>query len=137
MTDIATISRYRKLTCKVCDKSFYKPRSYQKHLYVHKASKHVCNTCGKKFSFKSQLDAHMPTHSGIRMHQCPEQNCGRSFTHPGDLKKHVKTHTKKWWRCEVAGCNYKNRDWRNLNSHKISHSRKKRRTTFLLANVLH
>ena len=88
------ISKHQKLTCKVCDKSFYKPRSYQKHLYVHKDSKQVCNTCGKGFAFKSQLDAHMPTHSGICMHQCPEQNCDRSFTHPGDLKKHVKTHSK-------------------------------------------
>ena len=90
------ISKHRKLTCKVCDKSFYKPRSYQKHLYVHKDSKHVCNTCGKGFAFKSQLDAHMPTHSGARMHLCPEQNCSKSFTHSGDPKKHVKTHSKKW-----------------------------------------
>ena len=100
------ISKHRKLTCKVCDKSFNKPRSYQKHLYVHKDSKHKCNTCGKSFAFKSQLDARMPTHSGVRMHLCPEQNCSKNFTHPGDLKKHVKTHSKKWWRCEVAGCNY-------------------------------
>ena len=119
------ISKHRKLTCKVCDKSFNKPRSYQKHLYIHKDSKHVCNTCGKGFAFKSQLDAHTPTHSGVRTHPCPKRNCSKSFTHPGDLKKHVKTHSKKWWRCEVAGCNYKNRDWRNLNSHKISHSTKK------------
>ena len=119
------ISKHRKLTCKVCDKSFNKPHSYQKHLYIHKDSKHVCNTCGKGFAFKSQLDAHMPTHSGVHMHPCPKKNCSKSFTHPGDLKKHVKTHSKKWWRCEVAGCNYKNRDWRNLNSHKISHSMKK------------
>ena len=118
-------SKHRKLTCKMCDKSFYKPRSYQKHLYVHKDSKHACNTCGKGFAFKSQLNAHMPTHSSVRMHLCPERNCSKSFTHPGDLKKHVKTHSKKWWRCEVAGCNYKNRDWRNLKSHKISHSTKK------------
>ena len=101
------ISKHRKLTCKVCDKSFYKPRSYQKHLYVHKDSKHVCITCGKGFAFKSQLDAHMPVHSGTRIHLCPERNCSKRFTHSGDLKKHVKTHSKKWWRCEVAGCNYK------------------------------
>ena len=119
------ISKHRKLTCKVCDKSFYKPCSYQKHLYVHKDSNLVCNTCGKGFAFKSQLDAHMPTHSGARMHLCPERNCSKSFTHSGDLKKHVKMNSKKWWRCEVAGCNYKNRDWQNLKSHKISHSTEK------------
>ena len=55
----------------------------------------------------------------------PWMELQQSFTHPGDLKKHVKTHSKKWWRCEVAGCNYKNGDWRNLKSHKISHSTKK------------
>ena len=111
------INKHRKLACKVCDKSFDKPCSYQKHLYVHKESKQICNTCGKGFAFKSQLAAHIPIHSGVRMHQCTKPNCSKSFTHPGDLKKHVKTHSKKWWMCEVAGC--------NLKSHKISHSTKK------------
>ena len=119
------IGKHRKLACKDCDKSFDKPRSYQKHLYAHKKSEHLCNDCGRGFAFKSQLEAHSPIHSGVRMHKCTEPKCNKSFTHPGDLKKHAKTHSKKWWRCDVAGCAYKNRDSRNLKSHKISHTTEK------------
>ena len=119
------ISKHRKLTCKDCDKTFDKPRSYEKHLYIHKSAKHVCDTCGKGFAFKSQLAAQNPIHSGVCMHHCTEGKCSKSFTHAGDLKKHLKTHSKKWWRCEIAGCSYKNRDSRNLKSHMISHSTKK------------
>ena len=119
------ISKHQNISCKDCDKTFDKPRSYEKHLYIHKQSKQICNTCGKGFAFKSQLAAHTPIHSGVCMHHCTETKCSKSFTHSGDLKKHVKTHSKKWWRCEVAGCSYKNRDSHNLKSHMISHSSKK------------
>ena len=119
------INKHWNISCKGCDKTFDKPRSYEKHLYAHKLSRLICNTCGKGFAFKSQLDAHTPTHSGVRKHHCTETKCSKSFTHPGDLKKHLRTHSKKWWRCEVAGCFYKNRDSHNLKSHMISHSTKK------------
>ena len=82
------ISKHRNISCKDCDKTFDKPRSYEKHLYIHKQSRLVCNTCGKGFAFKSQLAAHTPTHSGVLMHHCTETKCSKSFTHPGDLKKH-------------------------------------------------
>ena len=34
------ISKHRKLKCQDCDKTFIKPRSYQKHLYLHKRPNH-------------------------------------------------------------------------------------------------
>ena len=118
------IKKHRKLKCDNCEKSFDKPRSYTKHRYQHKQSKHICDICGKGFAFGSQLAAHRPVH-GARLHMCDQTKCNKSFTHASDLKKHQKTHTKKWWRCPVAGCNYKNRDEWNLKSHKISHSTSK------------
>ena len=118
------IEKHRKLKCEECERSFDKPRSFTKHKYQHKKSKHVCDTCGKGFAFSSQLTAHLPSH-GARLHRCDKPKCNKSFTHAGDLKKHQKTHTKKWWRCTVAGCTYKNRDKRNLKSHKISHTTSK------------
>ena len=119
------INKHRNLKCSECDKSFDKPRSHQKHMYLHKKAKHCCIMCGKGFAFPSQLTAHMPVYSGSREHKCNHPKCDKSFTYFGDLKKHLKTHTKKWWWCEVAGCRYKNRDERNLKSHSISHMAKK------------
>ena len=119
------ISKHWKLKCPDCGKTFTKPRSYQKHMYLHKKSNHRCDTYGKGFSFCSQLTAHLPVHSNLCPHQCTSPKCNKSFTHTGELKKHVKTHSKKWWRCEVAGCLYKNRDERNLKSHMLNHTSKK------------
>ena len=118
------IEKHRKLKCEDCERSFDKPRSFTKHKYQHKKSKHTCDICGKGFAFASQLAAHLPSH-GARLHRCDKPKCDKSFTHAGDLKKHQKTHTKKWWRCTVAGCTYKNWDERNLKSHKISHTTSK------------
>ena len=118
------IEKHRKLKCDDCERSFDKPRSFTKHKYQHKTSKHTCDICGKGFAFASQLTAHLPSH-GARLHRCDKPKYNKSFTHAGDLKKHQKTHTKKWWRCTVAGCTYKNRDERNLKSHKISHTTSK------------
>ena len=41
------INKHRNISCKDCDKTFDKPRSYEKHLYAHKLSRPICNTCGK------------------------------------------------------------------------------------------
>ena len=118
------IEKHRKLKCDDCERSFDKPRSFTKHRYQHKTSKHTCDICGRGFAFASQLSAHLPSH-GARLHRCNKPKCDKSFTHAGDLKKHQKTHTKKWWRYTVAGCTYKNRDERNLKSHRLSHTTSK------------
>ena len=90
------ISKHWKLKCPDCDKTLTKPRSYQKHMYLHKKSKYRCDTCGKGFSFCSQLIAHLPVHSNLCEHHCTSRKCNKSFTHAGDLRKHEKTHSKKW-----------------------------------------
>ena len=119
-------TKHRKLKCQDCDKTFTKPRSYQKHLYLHKKPNHQCVTCGKGFSFHSQLNSHVPVHVSTRTHSCTSPGCNKSFTHAGDLRKHLKTHSKKWWRCEIAGCSYKNLDERNLKSHMLKRTTCKR-----------
>ena len=94
-------------------------------MYLHKKSKNRCDTCGKGFSFCSQLIAHLPVHSNLCEHHCTSPKCNKSFTHTRDLKKHVKTNSKKWWGCEVASCSYKNRDECNLKLHMLNHTLKK------------
>ena len=122
------ISKHRKLKCQDCDKTFIEPRSYQKHLYLHKRPNHPCDTYGKGFSFPSQLNSHLPVHATSHTHCCTSLKCNKSFVHAGDLKKHLKTNSKKWWHCDIAGCSYKNCDKRNLESHMLNHNICKRFT---------
>ena len=86
------------LYCKVCHKAFNNPRSLTKHMYQHQKKKHVCGKCGEKFPFASQLKTHKLTH--LRPNQkCMYPNCNRRFK------------------------NYKTKEKRNFNSHRLQHSR--------------
>ena len=96
-----------------------------KYLHTHKGLNHHCEVCGKGLAFLSQLLAHKSVHTVDHKHVCDKRGCCRSFTHDGDLKKHQHTHMKNWWKCEVPGCNYKNKDECNLKSHQITHTTKK------------
>ncbi|RZF42655.1 hypothetical protein LSTR_LSTR001450 [Laodelphax striatellus] len=48
------------LKCAICNKAFNRESSLAKHkLDMHSVKKHVCNACGKRFSFPSALRDHM------------------------------------------------------------------------------
>ena len=89
------------LLCSDCNKIFYVPSTFQLHLYEHqKDNKVICETCGKKFSFKGQLDQHRIVHRSIKTHKCMAKNCDRWFMRKADLKVHTATHDKKEYTCE-------------------------------------
>ena len=45
--------------CKVCDKKFTKPWNLRQHMRVHSKNRYICDYCGQKFCFKSNLTVHV------------------------------------------------------------------------------
>ena len=89
------------LLCSDCNQIFYTPSTFQLHLYEHqKDKKFTCETCGKKFSFKGQLDQHKIVHRSIKTHKCMAKDCNRWFMRSTDLRVHTATHDKREYTCE-------------------------------------
>ena len=106
--------------CDCCNKALQNQRSLDKHMYVHREKTHVCRVCGNKFPFESQLNTHKLTHRKANQ-RCMYPNCGRKFKSKGDLNRHAAEHSAKWLHCPDCD-DYKTKDKRNLDSHRLSHS---------------
>ena len=106
------------LYCETCNKAFNNPTSLVMHKYQHRELRFQCN-CGAAFAFASQLQTHSVVHCRHATHHCVYPKCGRSFKNKGDLKRHALEHTTKPHEC--PDCDYKNADWRNLESHQLIH----------------
>ena len=63
------------------------------------AEEHKCENCGKGFSAKSSLTAHLVTHTTERPFECKE--CGKFFRSQGALYNHGGVHNPS--KCDLCG----------------------------------
>lgn len=79
---------------------------------------HHCELCGKGFTVRSALRAHMRTHTKDKPYVCPV--CGRGFSHSSSLKPHIAIHSDE---CpfECDRCDRKFKTKKTLTHHIQSH----------------
>jgi len=58
------------------------------------SDRHLCHftNCGKTFTKRNHLEAHIRKHVGLRPFVCPQQNCNASFSRYEELKRHYWVH---------------------------------------------
>ena len=106
--------------CDMCTKYFSCPNEMLKHKYKHYEVMFECAICEKGFTFESQYTAHKMKHRKSPGHQCIK--CQKWFMRISELNAHLITHRKKYTYCTVPGCDYKNKDPRNVRAHTRRHS---------------
>lgn len=80
------------LTCEACDRSF----ASHKGLVTHKRRHHLlmrpfdCDTCGRGFYTRQELEWHTATHTKAKQFHC--HRCENSFATKPGLRQHLKAH---------------------------------------------
>uniref|UniRef100_A0A6P4EKW2 Zinc finger protein 664 n=1 Tax=Drosophila rhopaloa TaxID=1041015 RepID=A0A6P4EKW2_DRORH len=78
--------------CELCAKEFRHQRRLLEHMKVHSNS-HVCQTCGERFLFKTDLDKHQCYRTSDYVVECP--TCLKVFSTTRSLDSHKCLETKK------------------------------------------
>ena len=106
--------------CDMCTEYFSCPNEMLKHKYKHYEVMFECAICEKGFTFESQYAAHKMKHRKSQGHQCIK--CHKWFMRSSELNAHLVTHGNKYTYCTEPGCDYKNKDPRNVRAHARRHS---------------
>ena len=107
--------------CDMCMKYFSCPNKMFKHKYKYYEIMFECAICEKGFTSESQYAAHKMKHRKSPGHQCIK--CKKWFMRSSELTAHLTTHRKKYTYCKEPGCDYKNKDPRNVRVHARQHSK--------------
>ncbi|KAI5692988.1 hypothetical protein M8J75_005270 [Diaphorina citri] len=95
-----TTSAYQ---CGECGKQFTRKFSLNAHLHVHYgSSNYKCPLCGKFFIQLCHMKDHIQAHGGLKPYVCTY--CGKAFVRASDLKRHIDAHLGvKKFACETCG----------------------------------
>ncbi|XP_061409142.1 zinc finger Y-chromosomal protein-like [Lethenteron reissneri] len=105
--------------CEVCEKGFHRPSELNKHMATHKGKKvHQCRHCEFRTSDPFVLSRHiLSVHTKELPFKC--RRCKKGFKQQSELKKHMKSHTgKKVYQCEL--CDYSTMDASGFKRHVVS-----------------
>jgi len=77
--------------CEMCSRKFKNGDLYKKHVKTHSKVKpqHRCVECGKVFTSKSNMQAHLKLHFESKTFSCP--HCAKEFKGKKSLLEHVST----------------------------------------------
>lgn len=109
--------------CSHCNKSFMRRSNLHAHMSSHTQIKPFqCDQCERSFAVRWNLTVHQRIHSGI--FSCDV--CGKAFPMKGKLERHRRTHTgEKPFVCTMLGCDKAFSDKRNLEAHSRTHTQDK------------
>ncbi|XP_072319454.1 uncharacterized protein [Eucyclogobius newberryi] len=95
----------KQLKCSECGKQFKRAAYLRKHMLYH-SNPTRCEICNKTFPFKSQLTAHVRSHTKEKPFCC--SLCKRKFSQNYYLNRHMKNHTdEKPFSCTDCGVQFK------------------------------
>ena len=110
-----------KLICDTCGKTFSSRSNLNKHVVSHGEKQCCCKHCGKLFHYETYLREHISSvHLKIFNYQCTE--CGKLMKSKTGLVSHVKQfhrENNEIFTCETCGKCFKQKG--NLNTHMYSH----------------
>ncbi|KAF7231637.1 zinc finger protein 250-like [Nothobranchius furzeri] len=124
------VDSYRKVqkeqtafSCDNCGKRFSYKTNLNRHMGVHTGEKHfTCELCGQRFSQKAHLNRHDKLHTGQKTFTC--ELCGQRFSQKAHLNRHIKLHTgQKPFVCELCGQRFTQKT--SLNRHMSIHTGQK------------
>ena len=116
-----TRKKKRSYICSLCQKSFLREETYNKHMntHSHKVHRFQCKQCDKSFSSNRQLNIHEVEEHENRNHMCPV--CGLTFAQDRDLQIHTPIHLGE--RPYVCGqCNVGFKLIHHLAQHMLMHT---------------
>lgn len=118
---IDTHNHTRKYQCELCDGSFSRLSTLEKHQQAHKKEAYKCEICGKQFYWFETFSGHMrKIHPTTNPKEYPCVHCHRKYHYKSIRDAHQNSHKK--YNCEI--CNETVYFYPNLLLHMKQHQKK-------------